>query len=177
MSEKFGTSQPVRRREDVRLLTGRGEYVDDRDESGYLHAAFLRSPVAHGRIRSVDIDAALAAPGVVDVFTGADLKAAGLGGIHARPPLPGTEMDPPIHTPRPGMAADIVRHVGEPVAVVIAQTRRQAKTPSNWSRPISRSFRPLSKYPMRLPMAPRLSGPTWPPTMWALLEKGRHRRR
>lgn len=127
MSEKFGTSQPVRRREDVRLLTGRGEYVDDRDESGYLHAAFLRSPVAHGRIRSVDIDAALAAPGVVDVFTGADLKAAGLGGIHARPPLPGTEMDPPIHTPRPGMAADIVRHVGEPVAVVIAQTRRQAE--------------------------------------------------
>lgn len=127
MNEKFGTSQPVRRREDVRLLTGHGEYVDDRDESGHLHASFLRSPVAHGRIVSINTSAALAGPGVVGVFVGADLKEAGLGGIHARPPLPGTEMDPPIHTPRPGLAADIVRHVGEPIAVVIAKTRAQAE--------------------------------------------------
>lgn len=127
MSEKFGTSQPVRRREDVRLLTGRGSYVDDQDESGHLHACFLRAPIAHGRIISVDTSLAAAAPGVVGVFTGADLKEAGLGGIHARPPLPGTEMDPPIHTPRPGLAADVVRHVGEPIAVVVAQTRSQAE--------------------------------------------------
>ncbi|MBO6784997.1 MAG: xanthine dehydrogenase family protein molybdopterin-binding subunit, partial [Alphaproteobacteria bacterium] len=127
MTDTFGTSQPVRRREDVRLLTGRGRYIDDLDEGAHLHAAFLRATVAHGRIASIDASAALDAPGVVAVFTGDDLKQAGLGGIHARPPLPGTEMDPPIMTPRPGLAYGVVRHVGEPVAVVIARTRKQAE--------------------------------------------------
>ena len=75
----------------------------------------------------MDIDAARDAPGVIAVYTGEDLARAGLGGIDARPPLPGTQMDPPVPTPRPGLAHGVVRHVGEPIAAVIAETRTQAE--------------------------------------------------
>ncbi len=126
MSGKFGISQPVRRREDVRFLTGRGTFADDAPSENHLHAAFVRSPVAHGRIVSIDTTAAEKSPGVAGIFTGNDLKKAGLGGIDARPPLAGVQMDPPIPTPRPGLAADITRHVGEPLAIVVAATRAQA---------------------------------------------------
>jgi carbon-monoxide dehydrogenase large subunit len=126
MSEKYGISQPVRRREDIRLLTGRGTFADDVNAPGQVHAAFVRSPVAHGAVRRIDIDAALLSPGVIAVFTGEDLRAAGLKGIVARPLAGRVDMAAPLHTPRPGLAQDVVRHVGEPVAVVIAETRAQA---------------------------------------------------
>ena len=69
---KFGVGQPVRRFEDVRLLTGKGRYQDDANLPGQLYTVFLRSPHAHAVIRSIDTEAAAAAPGVIAVYTGAD---------------------------------------------------------------------------------------------------------
>ena len=124
--ERYGISQPVRRREDVRFLTGRGAYADDINSVGQLHASFVRSLVPHGVIRAIDMNAARRAPGVIAVFTGEDLRAAGVKGIVARPLAGRVDMAPPLYTPRPGLAQDVVRHVGEPVAVVIAETRAMA---------------------------------------------------
>jgi carbon-monoxide dehydrogenase large subunit len=124
--ERYGISQPVRRREDIRFLTGRGAYADDVNVAGQLHASFVRSAVPHGVIRAIDADAGRRAPDVVAVFTGEDLRAAGVKGIVARPRAGRVDMAPPLHTPRPGLAQDVVRHVGEPVAVVIAETRAAA---------------------------------------------------
>ena len=123
MVEKFGISQPVRRREDSRLLKGRGTFADDVNLDGQAYASFVRSQVAHGTIRTIKTDAAQNAPGVIGVFTGADLVAAGIHGQVPRDLLPGFVATP---TPRPGLADTFVRHVGEPVAVVIAETRAQA---------------------------------------------------
>lgn len=123
MVEKFGISQPVRRREDTRFLTGQGTYADDVNRDGQVYASFVRSQLPHGRIRSIDTAAAAAAPGVVGVFTGADLVAAGIHGQVPRALLPGFVTTP---TPRPGLADTVVRHVGEPVAVVVAETRALA---------------------------------------------------
>ena len=130
----FGIGQPVRRKEDARLLTGRGCYVDDLAPAGLVYAVFVRSPHAHARIVSVDKSTALAAPGVLAVLTGADYRSDGLGPIpHAAglmgPPdlrarLPGAPPITPAHYPMP---EDRVRFVGEPVAVVVAATIAQAK--------------------------------------------------
>ena len=104
MSERYGISQPVRRREDLRLLTGHGIFADDCNAAGQAYASFVRSPVAHGTLRGIDAAAALDLPGVLGVFTGADLRAAGLKGIVARPLSGRIDMAPPLHTPRPGRA-------------------------------------------------------------------------
>ena len=106
----------VRRREDARLVTGRGNYVDDRPPAGTLHAAFVRSALAHAEIRGLDVSAAAAAPGVVAVFTAADL---------ALPARVGFEMVP-APMARPRLAEGRVRFVGEPLAVVIAESREAA---------------------------------------------------
>ena len=76
-----GIGQPVRRKEDLRLLTGRGRYSDDLNLPGQAYAAMLRSPHAHAQIRSIDTSAALRVPGVLAVYTGADLAAEGIGAI------------------------------------------------------------------------------------------------
>src|SRR5262245_28480198 len=112
MSEHAGT---VRRREDPRLITGRGEFIDDLRVAGTLHAAFLRSPHAHARLRRIDVAAAAKAPGVVGVFVADDLGRAG-------EPMPIYAPHPALPVPckiRP-LAADVVRFVGEPVVAVIA---------------------------------------------------------
>src|SRR5262245_25903987 len=80
MSERYGISQPVRRSEDVRFLTGRGTYADDVNAPGQCYASFVRSAIAHGTIRSIDFAEARRAPGVIAVFTGQDLVSAGLKG-------------------------------------------------------------------------------------------------
>ncbi len=129
MSGTHGIAQPVRRREDVRLLTDRGRFADDVNRDGQGYASFVRSPVAHGIIRGFDADAASKAPGVIAVFVGDDLAAAGVGHIVARWPKYQSaqiQSDPPLHTPRPGLAQGKVRHVGEAVALVVAETRAQA---------------------------------------------------
>ena len=106
----------VRRREDPRLVTGTGRYVDDARPAGTLHAAFVRSPLAHAEVRGVETAAAAAAPGVVAVLTGSDLDL---------PARVGFEMVPATFA-RPRLAKDRVRFVGEPVAVVVAETREAA---------------------------------------------------
>ncbi|WP_217553444.1 xanthine dehydrogenase family protein molybdopterin-binding subunit [Streptomyces sp. GbtcB6] len=105
----------VPRREDPRLLTGRGRFVDDIELPGMLHAQFVRSTVAHGRITSVDLSEARAVPGVLAAFTADDLE---LGDIVAQLGRPLTEFVP---TAMPVLAGDRVRFVGEPVAVVVAR--------------------------------------------------------
>jgi carbon-monoxide dehydrogenase large subunit len=121
-----GIGAPVRRREDLRFLVGRGQYVADLAFEGELHCAFVRSPHAHAAIESIDIRTAAAAPGVVAVFTGADLAADRVGPMAPLWRIPGangTRMNEP---PRWTIARDRVRHVGEIVAMVVAATRNQA---------------------------------------------------
>ncbi|MCK8783614.1 xanthine dehydrogenase family protein molybdopterin-binding subunit [Roseomonas sp. NAR14] len=123
--EKFGIGQPVRRKEDVRLLTGRGTYTDDIDRPGQAHAAILRSPHAHARIVSLDASAARAAPGVLAVLTAAEVEADGLGYLPVLVEVPG--IDGPVWCPpRPILQGERVRFVGDHVALVVAETRAQA---------------------------------------------------
>ena len=115
----------LRRFEDFRFLTGRGRYTDDFDLPGQLHAHVLRSPHAHAVIERIDTAAARHSAGVCGVFTEADLRADGLG------PLPCiaqvATVDPLIVPPRYALARERVRHVGDPVALVVAQSRDQAR--------------------------------------------------
>lgn len=125
--EKFGKSQPVKRTEDVRLLTGHGCFIDDAAPEGALFAYVLRSSVAHGVIRTLDLDEARAADGVHLILTCADLEAAGI-----KVGLDGTTVDNRDGTKgaapeRPMLARSKVRHVGEPVAVIVADTLEQAR--------------------------------------------------
>jgi carbon-monoxide dehydrogenase large subunit len=124
---KFGGSQAVRRVEDVRFLTGKGRYVDDIVPDGALHAVFLRSPVAHATISSLDVEAAREAPGVHLVLTAADLEAAGvLLGMRATlvPNRDGTQANNPE---RPVLARDRMRFVGEAVVMVVADSMAAAR--------------------------------------------------
>jgi aerobic carbon-monoxide dehydrogenase large subunit len=130
-----GIGQPVRRREDLRLLTGGGRYSDDVNVPGQAYAVMVRSPHAHARIRSIDIAAARAAPGVLEVLTGRDMPADGLKPIpHAvrtgHPvdiQLDNSDGSPPFIPPHYPLAADEVRHVGDIVAMVVATSRAAAK--------------------------------------------------
>src|SRR2546427_4425225 len=123
----FGIGQPVRRVEDRRFLTGRARYVDDIVLPRQAHGALLLSPHAHARITRIDVARARAAEGVLCVLTGADAVADQLGGI---PPnaMP-EDMGGPkgYRTRRPVLVADVVRHVGERVAFVVAETAAQAR--------------------------------------------------
>jgi aerobic carbon-monoxide dehydrogenase large subunit len=113
---------PIERLEDFRFLRGRGQYVDDLDFPDLLHAVILRSHVAHGRIRSLNVDAALAAPGVHAVITAKDIGA-------AVPTIPLRQDGSPALKPfeQPVMAYDKVRYVGEPLALVLAQSPAAAE--------------------------------------------------
>jgi carbon-monoxide dehydrogenase large subunit len=122
-----GIGASVRRKEDHRFLAGRGNYTDDINRPGQLHAVIKRSDRPHAKLLGVDAASARAMPGVVAVFTGADMQADGVGGvpcgwqIHSKD---GSAMNEPMH---PVLAFDRVRHVGDPVAVIIAETRQQAR--------------------------------------------------
>ena len=129
-----GIGQPVRRKEDFRLLTGRGSFADDVVLPELAHAVMVRSPHAHARIASVNKTAALAAPGVLAVLTGADYVADGLGaiphnaGLMAAPDVAvRVRGSAPIATRDYPMPPDKARFVGEPVAIVVAATVEQAK--------------------------------------------------
>ena len=125
MSEGIGKSIP--RKEDGRFITGKGRYTDDIKQVGQTHAYFVRSPHAHADVVSIDVEEALSAPGVIAVLTGADVTADGLGGlpcgwmIHSKD---GSEMKQPHH---PVLADNRVHYLGEPVAMVIADTALEAK--------------------------------------------------
>lgn len=124
-THRFAAHPYAGRREDARLLTGAGRYTADWNLSGQAHAAFLRSDHAHAEILSVEIAAASALPGVVAILTGEDAVAAGYDKCHVVMPVPGR--DGPIKVPaRPVLAHGRVRYVGEPVALVVAETAAQA---------------------------------------------------
>jgi len=119
---KFALGQSIQRLEDGALLRGAGRYTDDFAPLRAAHVCFVRSPHAHAKIKSVSIDRAASAPGVVAVLTGKDAAADGLGNIPCLIPVPGLK-----ETPRPVLALKRVAHVGDPVAMVIAETLSQAK--------------------------------------------------
>ncbi|MCR9071252.1 MAG: xanthine dehydrogenase family protein molybdopterin-binding subunit [Alphaproteobacteria bacterium] len=124
---KFAIGQGVKRVEDNRLLKGTGLYTDDIQVDGALASYVLRSPVAHGVIKSIDTSAAKEAPGVVAVYTGEDVKADGLGDLPCVPPVTNRDGTPRADTPRPILAVGKVRHVGDPIAFVVAETAVQAR--------------------------------------------------
>ena len=128
---KFGMGQSVPRVEDPRLITGGGRYTDDHVAPNMARTYFLRSPHAHARIVSIDTKAALKRPGVLAIYTGADVAAAKLGNLPCIPvemfPLKRMDGTPGFHPPRPPIARDRVRHVGDIVAMVVAETVNEAK--------------------------------------------------
>jgi carbon-monoxide dehydrogenase large subunit len=117
----------VARKEDYRFLTGTGQYTDDVALAGQSYAAFVRSPHAHATIRKISADAARKAPGVLAVYTGADLAAAKVGGLPCGWLITDVKGQPMKEPPYPPLAQGKVRHVGERVAVVIAETQAQAR--------------------------------------------------
>ncbi|HEY1797133.1 MAG TPA: molybdopterin cofactor-binding domain-containing protein, partial [Stellaceae bacterium] len=115
----------IPRDEDHRLLTGTGRFLDDERVAGVAHAAFVRSPHAFAAIRGIDAAPALALPGVIAVLTAADLAREGARDINAITPVPGgADM---VVVPHPALCADMVRHVGDPVALVVAETAAAAR--------------------------------------------------
>ncbi|GAN75800.1 xanthine dehydrogenase family protein molybdopterin-binding subunit [Acidisphaera rubrifaciens] len=124
---KFGLAQPVRRVEDPRLLKGSGRYTDDINLPGMLYGHVLRSPHAAARIVSMDTTAAAATPGVKAVYTVADLKAAGIGPLVCAIPLKNRDGSDRANPPRMALADGAVRHVGDPVAFVVAETPQAAR--------------------------------------------------
>ena len=124
---KFGVGQPVRRSEDQTLITGKGRYTDDITLPNMAQAVVVRAQAAHANIRKIDVTAARAMPGVLLVLTGADLQADGLGDIPCHAPLNNRDGSPRHDTPRPALATAKVRHAGQPVALVVAETLPQAQ--------------------------------------------------
>ena len=122
-----GIGASVRRREDARFITGRGQYTDDVNRWGQTYAVFLRSPHARARIESIDLDEALRVPGVVAIYTGRDMAADGIGDlpcgwlVHSKD---GTPMKQPAHPP---LATDSLNYAGEPYGVVIAESLHAAR--------------------------------------------------
>ncbi|MGA7152879.1 MAG: xanthine dehydrogenase family protein molybdopterin-binding subunit [Pseudolabrys sp.] len=122
---KFGIGQPVRRSEDPKLVRGEGCYADDFNRPGQIYAVIVRSREAHGILRAISTDAAKAMPGVLGIYTAADLSA--YGPLKCNMPLKSRDGSPIHYMPRPALAGDKVRYVGDPVVCVVAETVAQAK--------------------------------------------------
>ena len=118
--------EPIRRREDNRFLTGAGQYTDDINQMGQTYAVFVRSPHAHAKINAIDTTEAMKMPGVVAIYTGADLPAA-IGGLPCGWLITSTDGTPMKEPKHPLLAQGKVRHVGDQVAIVIAETLLQAR--------------------------------------------------
>ncbi|HEY4239108.1 MAG TPA: xanthine dehydrogenase family protein molybdopterin-binding subunit [Kofleriaceae bacterium] len=127
MSGPQGIGASVKRKEDRRFLIGKGQYTDDITLKDQSYAVFVRSPYAHAKIKSISADAAKAAPGVLAVLTGDDVAAAGLGGIPCGWLIKNKDGTPMVEPPHPALVQGVARHVGDPVAMVIAETRVQAR--------------------------------------------------
>ena len=127
MTQPSPIGQAMVRREDLRFITGAGQYTDDVVLPRQTYGVFVRSPHAHARIRSIDTGASRAAPGVVDVITGADLAEAKIGGLPCGWLIHSQDGSPMKEPPHPGLAHDKVRHVGDPVALVVAESLLEAR--------------------------------------------------
>ena len=124
---KFGVGQAVHRLEDNTLVRGQATYTDDLKMDDALHAYVLRSPVAHANILGIDLEDAKGAPGVHTILTGDDVAADDLGPIPCAIPMQNADGSDRADTPRPILAQGRVRHVGDPVALIVADTLAQAK--------------------------------------------------
>lgn len=122
-----GIGASVRRKEDHRFITGSGQYVDDINRPNQLYAAIVRSPLAHARIRGIDVSEALAVEGVVAVLTGADMAADGIGSLPCGWGINNKDGSPMVEPGHPPLADEIVHYVGDQVAVVLAESRAMAK--------------------------------------------------
>src|SRR5262252_7248819 len=125
--QKYGVGQPVRRKEDDTLVRGKGKYTDDFSLPGQAYAWIVRSSHAHGLIKGIDIEAAKAMPGVLGVWTGADLASANYKPFTCGLPLKNRDGTPLLQTNRAALPTDKVRFVGDPVAFVVAETVAQAR--------------------------------------------------
>src|SRR6478736_6628606 len=125
--QKFGVGQPVRRKEDDTLVRGQGKYTDDFNLPGQAYAWMVRSTHAHGILRGIDTSAARTMPGVLGVWTGADLAASNYGPYTCGLPLKNRDGTPLLQTNRTALMTDKVRYVGDPVAFVVAETLAQAR--------------------------------------------------
>jgi carbon-monoxide dehydrogenase large subunit len=125
MPKDHGIGASPKRREDVRFLTGKGQYTDDINLHGQTYVHFLRSDVAHGIIKSIDTSAAESMPGVVRIFTGADFE--GVGGLPCGWQVTDRHGQPMQEPGHPVLARGKVRHVGDPIAAIIAETKEQAR--------------------------------------------------
>ena len=122
-----GIGASPKRREDFRFLKGLGRYTDDMTMPNMTHCVFVRSPVAHAKLGRIDLTAALKSAGVVAIFTAADLEADNVGGVPCGWLVTGRENKPMVEPKHSIMASGKVRHVGDPVVAVIAETLEQAK--------------------------------------------------
>jgi len=122
-----GIGASVRRKEDVRFLSGRGNYTDDINRPGQVYAYIKRSDRPHATISGIELGAAAKAPGVLAVFTGADMAADNVGGLPCGWQIHNKDGSPMAEPPHPVIALGKVRHVGDPVAVVVAESRQAAK--------------------------------------------------
>jgi carbon-monoxide dehydrogenase large subunit len=122
-----GIGAAVRRKEDLRFITGKGQYTDDVVRPGETRAVFVRSPHAHAKIKNVDISAAKTMPGVVAVLTGAELATDKIGNLICGWMIHSKDGTPMKMAPHPALAADKVCHVGDAVAVVIAESQAQGR--------------------------------------------------
>ncbi len=127
LARRFGSGAVVRRIEDPTLVQGQGRFTDDVQPPGQLHLRFVRSPQAHGRLRAVDVAAARVLPGVVAVYTGADLVAAGVQPLAPAAGFQQPDGSPMAPPPKLALAHAFVRYVGEPVVAVVAKTREAAR--------------------------------------------------
>ncbi len=158
VATKFAIGQPVRRVEDETLVRGQGQYTDDVNLDGQVYAAFVRSQVPHGIMRGIDTTTARALPGVLAVYTGHDIAAAGYGGIDCRLPLKnadGSALRSPV---RPALPTDKVRFVGDPIACVIADTEAQAQDAAEAIE--------LDIEPLEAVICPREAAATGAPLVW-----------
>src|SRR3990172_7925427 len=154
---KFALGQAVSRAEDLTLVKGAGRYADDVRLPNEAYAFVLRSPHAHAALRRLDASAARRAPGVLAVLAGVDARADGLGDIPCMIPVTNVDGSPRGETPRPLLAIDRVRHVGDPVALVVADSLQRAKDAAEL---IEADYEPLpavaDTYAAAKPGAPRV---------------------
>ena len=159
---KFGLAQSVRRVEDPRLLKGGGRYTDDIVLPGMLHGIVLRSPHAAAKLGAIDTTAAASVAGVKAIYTAADLSADGIGPMPCAAPVQNRDGSDMASPPHPALADGAVRHVGDPVAFIVADTREGGARRGGTDRGRLRPSSPPSPISPRRPMpARRWCGPTW----------------
>src|SRR5262245_48198447 len=124
---RFGSDHGALRSEDEPLLTGAGKFTDDLNVPGQAYGVFVRAPVGHASIRAIDCDGARKMPGVLGVYSGKDASADGLGVIPPVASFPGRDGKPMFSAGMPVLAAERIRYVGEPVAIVVAATLGEAQ--------------------------------------------------